>query len=48
MPDESRTIVFCAFDRRNFGDMLLAHVVAKLLGDRDPVFAGNRPDPSML
>jgi hypothetical protein len=37
-------IVFGAFDRHNFGDMLFAHVVANLLAERDgglaPVFAG--------
>ncbi|SAL76264.1 Polysaccharide pyruvyl transferase [Caballeronia peredens] len=38
------TIVFGAFDRHNFGDMLFAHVVARLLDERcaglAPVFAG--------
>ncbi|BAN26973.1 polysaccharide pyruvyl transferase family protein [Caballeronia insecticola] len=37
-------IIFGAFDRHNFGDMLFAHVVARLLADRcagrAPVFAG--------
>ncbi|SAK85294.1 Polysaccharide pyruvyl transferase [Caballeronia glebae] len=39
-----RVIVFGAFDRHNFGDMLFAHVVAALLGERcpevEPIFAG--------
>ncbi|SAK58417.1 Polysaccharide pyruvyl transferase [Caballeronia catudaia] len=37
-------IIFGAFDRHNFGDMLFAHVVARLLVQRfpdiEPVFAG--------
>ncbi len=37
---ESRTIIFGAFDRHNFGDMLFAHIAAKELGDRNVVFAG--------
>lgn len=49
MPDalslsKPRTIIFGAFDRHNFGDMLFAHVVARLLAQRrpevEPVFAG--------
>lgn len=34
------TILFGAFDRHNFGDLLFPHVVATLLGDRALVFAG--------
>jgi hypothetical protein len=37
---ESRTIVFGAFDRHNFGDLLFAHVVATLLRGHELVFAG--------
>ncbi|KXU85363.1 chromosome condensation regulator RCC1 [Caballeronia megalochromosomata] len=37
-------MVFGAFDRHNFGDMLFAHVVARLLAERrpafEPIFAG--------
>jgi polysaccharide pyruvyl transferase WcaK-like protein len=33
-------VLFGAFDRHNFGDMLLAHVAARLLADRDVRFAG--------
>ncbi|WP_250516218.1 polysaccharide pyruvyl transferase family protein [Caballeronia sp. INDeC2] len=49
MPDalsapKRRIIIFGAFDRHNFGDMLFAHVVARLLAERrpevEPVFAG--------
>ena len=36
------TIVFGAFDRHNFGDMLFAHVLAKMLPDRPLRFAGLR------
>ncbi|SAL00955.1 Polysaccharide pyruvyl transferase [Caballeronia calidae] len=39
-----RIIIFGAFDRHNFGDLLFAHIVARLLAERDPdiepVFAG--------
>jgi hypothetical protein len=34
------TVVFGAFDRHNFGDLLFAHVAAAFLKQRDPVFAG--------
>lgn len=34
------TILFGAFDRHNFGDLLFPHVVAAMLDDRNPVFAG--------
>lgn len=34
------TIVFGAFDRHNFGDLLFPHVVAAMLGDRNLIFAG--------
>ncbi|SAK77493.1 Polysaccharide pyruvyl transferase [Caballeronia fortuita] len=44
MGSERRIIVFGAFDRHNFGDMLFAHVVAALLEQRcpgiAPIFAG--------
>lgn len=33
-------VLFGAFDRHNFGDMLFAHVAAGMLADRQPVFAG--------
>lgn len=33
-------IVFGAFDRHNFGDLLFPHVAAALLKTRNPVFAG--------
>lgn len=39
-----RIVIFGAFDRHNFGDMLFAHVVAHLLAERrpevEPIFAG--------
>jgi len=34
------TILFGAFDRHNFGDLLFPHIVAAMLDDRNPVFAG--------
>lgn len=34
------TIVFGAFDRHNFGDLLFPHVVAAMLEDRNLIFAG--------
>ena len=34
------TVVFGAFDRHNFGDLLFAHVAAAVLGRRKPLFAG--------
>jgi hypothetical protein len=34
------TVVFGAFDRHNFGDLLFAHVAAAFLKQRAPVFAG--------
>ncbi|MDR5767011.1 MULTISPECIES: polysaccharide pyruvyl transferase family protein [unclassified Caballeronia] len=44
MGSNRRIIVFGAFDRHNFGDMLFAHVVAALLAERrpnvEPIFAG--------
>ncbi|MDR5856370.1 polysaccharide pyruvyl transferase family protein [Caballeronia sp. LZ062] len=43
MPD-TNVIIFGAFDRHNFGDMLFAHVAERLLAERrpdaKPVFAG--------
>jgi len=43
MPDSSATvpvILFGAFDRHNFGDLLFAHVAAALLPGRELIFAG--------
>ncbi|MGN6319907.1 polysaccharide pyruvyl transferase family protein [Trinickia sp.] len=37
---ESTTILFGAFDRHNFGDMLFAHIVARMLPGRRLRFAG--------
>lgn len=34
------TVLFGAFDRHNFGDLLIAQVAARLLPDRDVLFAG--------
>ena len=34
------TILFGAFDRHNFGDLLFPHVLAELLNDRELIFAG--------
>ena len=34
------TLLFGAFDRHNFGDLLFPHIVAALLGDKNFVFAG--------
>lgn len=34
------TVIFGAFDRHNFGDLLFAHVAAAMLRPRRPVFAG--------
>jgi hypothetical protein len=39
-PDPVPTIVFGAFDRHNFGDMLFPHIIAALLPDAPLVFAG--------
>lgn len=39
-PAHIPTILFGAFDRHNFGDLLFPHVVAAMLDDRNPVFAG--------
>lgn len=36
----STTILFGAFDRHNFGDLLFPHIAAALLHDKTPVFAG--------
>ena len=36
----SPVVLFGAFDRHNFGDMLFAHVAARLLADRSVRFAG--------
>jgi hypothetical protein len=36
----SRTVLFGAFDRHNFGDMLFPHVAAALLGGKTALFAG--------
>lgn len=33
-------ILFGAFDRHNLGDLLFPHIVAELLPERQPVFAG--------
>ncbi|WP_321813306.1 MULTISPECIES: polysaccharide pyruvyl transferase family protein [unclassified Paraburkholderia] len=40
MSQAARTVLFGAFDRHNFGDLLFAHVLARLLAPREPVFAG--------
>lgn len=37
------TILFGAFDRHNFGDLLFPHVVTALLGKNDIVYAGLAP-----
>jgi hypothetical protein len=37
---DTPVILFGAFDRHNFGDMLFPHVAAALLPDREPIFAG--------
>jgi hypothetical protein len=34
------TILFGAFDRHNFGDLLFPHIAAALLAESNPVFAG--------
>lgn len=34
------TILFGAFDRHNFGDLLFPHIAAALLHDKTPIFAG--------
>ncbi|WP_322028415.1 polysaccharide pyruvyl transferase family protein [Paraburkholderia sp. J76] len=34
------TVIFGAFDRHNFGDLLIAQVVARMLPGRDRLFAG--------
>lgn len=34
------TVLFGAFDRHNFGDLLFPHVVARMLASRDVMFAG--------
>src|SRR5512135_395773 len=42
-PDESNlasTILFGAFDRHNFGDLLFPHITAALLERNSPIFAG--------
>lgn len=39
-PSHHRLILFGAFDRHNFGDLLLAHCAAAACGERGPVFAG--------
>jgi hypothetical protein len=36
----ARTVLFGAFDRHNFGDLLLPHVVARMLASRDMLYAG--------
>jgi hypothetical protein len=38
--DATSVIVFGAFDRHNFGDLLFAHVAARLLQPRPVAFAG--------
>jgi hypothetical protein len=44
MPDSSSrrayTVLFGAFDRHNFGDLLFPHVVARMLAPRDMLHAG--------
>jgi hypothetical protein len=40
MSSSIHTILFGAFDRHNFGDLLFAHVAAALLPEKSPVFAG--------
>lgn len=39
-PPNIPTILFGAFDRHNFGDLLFPHVVAAMLDYENPVFAG--------
>src|SRR5260370_30935927 len=34
------TVLFGAFDRHNFGDLLFPHVIARLLAREDLLFAG--------
>jgi hypothetical protein len=38
--DEPTTIIFGAFDRHNFGDLLFAHIVARMSSHEDALFAG--------
>lgn len=40
IPDFLSTILFGAFDRHNFGDLLFPHIAAALLRDRNLLFAG--------
>lgn len=40
LPDEIPTLLFGAFDRHNFGDLLFAHIAATLLDGRPLLFAG--------
>lgn len=35
---ESPVILFCAFNRHNFGDLLFPHIAATLLRDENPAF----------
>ncbi|MCO5107393.1 MAG: polysaccharide pyruvyl transferase family protein [Burkholderiaceae bacterium] len=37
---DTSVILFGAFDRHNFGDMMFPHVAAAMLPDREPIFAG--------
>ena len=37
---DTPVILFGAFDRHNFGDMLFPHVAAAMLPEREPIFAG--------
>lgn len=38
--DQAPTILFGAFDRHNFGDLLFPHIAAALLPGVEPIFAG--------
>ena len=38
--DRAPTILFGAFDRHNFGDLLFPHIAAALLPGVEPIFAG--------
>ncbi|RZI42128.1 polysaccharide pyruvyl transferase family protein [Herbaspirillum sp. HC18] len=40
MPDSHATILFGAFDRHNFGDLLFPHIAEALLPERKLIFAG--------
>ncbi|WP_322045875.1 hypothetical protein [Paraburkholderia sp. J67] len=40
MPSAAHTVLFSAFDRHNLGDLLFAHVLARMLALRALLFAG--------